>query len=100
MKSLSIAIFAGAVAFAAIPINSASADPDVALEFEFVQLGQKRSEVVKALGAPTAETKSKTLGLQHRRLAWIADNRKYIVSFVADRVWRVKRCDLGGGVDC
>jgi hypothetical protein len=73
----------------------ASAEPDVALDFNFLKMGSKRAEVIKLLGEPTMQQSDKTIiFIAWRKLSWIADQRRHIAWFVHDRLVRTRICDL------
>lgn len=73
---------------------------DLELNFEFLKVGDTRKALIDALGAPSAETRSHSLGIEHRRLIWLGSNgKKFTASLVGGRLWRWKRC-TGSPIDC
>ena len=82
------------VCCALVALTSASAEAqDLDIDFHFLKLGLTRKAVTDMLGPPTAQSKSKSLFIEYRRLIWIGpDGQKYTASFVQNRLWRWKNC--------
>ena len=69
---------------------------DVEIDFEFLKVGLKRKAVIELLGPPSAQSKSQSLFVGHRKLVWITPSgARYATFFVHDRLWRWKKCTPG-----
>jgi hypothetical protein len=71
--------------------TSAGAD-DVDKRFSDFHLGDRCSVIAAAMGDPTAQSASLTLGVAHSRFRWVAGSRTYIAVCVADRLVSKRLC--------
>jgi hypothetical protein len=88
LVSTALAIVLSGVAFA-----QDNGTGDIELDFRFLHLGLTRKAVVNMLGTPNASTDSKTLAISYHKLMWLGpEGKKFVASFVQDRLWRWKVC--------
>jgi hypothetical protein len=77
-------------------LEGASAAGDHEIDFRFLKFGQARRAVVEMMGTPDSETRTETLSLRRHRLIWLDDDgRRYVASFLNNRLFYWKTCTPG-----
>jgi len=92
VSAISLAVAALAISRLAFA-QDASAPKDIELDFRFLAIGDTRQIVLAKLGPPNGEAETTTLAVKQHRLMWVGPGgRKFVASFLFNRLWRSKVC--------
>jgi hypothetical protein len=65
---------------------------DLEANFRNMRLGLTREAVIGMLGPPNAEISSTTFNIRYERLTWVGRQRRFVASFIQDRMWHWQAC--------